>query len=151
VGLWVPQVHERDRNTDFLLIILRDLLPQRPDLRVILMSATLQTLKLANYFAGCPIATIGSTRFPVQVRDGRRLSGWGFLSRGLTGLLIAGVLPRGCAATDQLCQADAGEQVGPNTPRALSGQARVHLRDLPAARLPVRGMDPRSRVAAFLP
>lgn len=37
------QVHERDRNTDFLLIVLRDLIAtRRPDLKLILMSATLQ-------------------------------------------------------------------------------------------------------------
>ncbi|CAN0476556.1 unnamed protein product, partial [Hapterophycus canaliculatus] len=36
------QVHERDLLADFLLVILRDLLPKRPDLRVVLMSATLQ-------------------------------------------------------------------------------------------------------------
>lgn len=40
--LWDGQVHERDLQTDFLLVILRDLLPKRPDLRVVLMSATLQ-------------------------------------------------------------------------------------------------------------
>ncbi len=59
---------ERDKNTDFLLIILRDLLlRQRPtDLRLILMSATLQTGKLSAYFGGCPVATIGSTCYPVQ-------------------------------------------------------------------------------------
>ncbi|CAN0475915.1 unnamed protein product, partial [Scytosiphon promiscuus] len=36
------KVHERDLQTDFLLSILRDLLPKRPELRVVLMSATLQ-------------------------------------------------------------------------------------------------------------
>jgi hypothetical protein len=62
----IDEVHERDRNTDFLLIVLRDLLPSRPELRVILMSATLQSDKLALYFNACPVATIGSTVFPVQ-------------------------------------------------------------------------------------
>ncbi|CAM9374539.1 unnamed protein product, partial [Pylaiella littoralis] len=38
----VDEVHERDLNTDFLLVILRDLLLKRPDLRLVLMSATLQ-------------------------------------------------------------------------------------------------------------
>lgn len=37
----IDEVHERDRFSDFLLIILRDLLPLRPDLRLIIMSATL--------------------------------------------------------------------------------------------------------------
>lgn len=48
----IDEVHERDRYTDFLLIALRDLLPQRPDLRLVLMSATLQTDLLINYFSG---------------------------------------------------------------------------------------------------
>lgn len=39
----LDEVHERDRNSDMALIILRDLLLQRPDLRVVLMSATLDT------------------------------------------------------------------------------------------------------------
>jgi len=47
----IDEVHERDKYTDFLMIRLRDLLPLRPDLRVILMSATLQTEVLMNYFA----------------------------------------------------------------------------------------------------
>lgn len=43
-------MHERDINTDFLLILLRELLPERPDLRVILMSATLNADSFASYF-----------------------------------------------------------------------------------------------------
>jgi HrpA-like RNA helicase len=38
----VDEVHERDRNSDFTLILLRDLLPRRADLKVVLMSATAQ-------------------------------------------------------------------------------------------------------------
>ncbi|OEU08328.1 P-loop containing nucleoside triphosphate hydrolase protein, partial [Fragilariopsis cylindrus CCMP1102] len=47
----IDEVHERDKYTEFLLIRLRDLLPLRPDLRVVLMSATLQTDVLINYFS----------------------------------------------------------------------------------------------------
>ena len=39
--IFVDEIHERHMNEDFLLIILRDLLPLRPDLRLVLMSATL--------------------------------------------------------------------------------------------------------------
>lgn len=45
----VDEVHERDRNSDFALILLRDLLARRPDLRVVLMSATPQI----SLFSGC--------------------------------------------------------------------------------------------------
>lgn len=46
----LDEVHERDINTDFLLIILRDLLPKRPDLRLVIMSATLQLDLYLKYF-----------------------------------------------------------------------------------------------------
>lgn len=47
----IDEVHERDRYTEFMLIVLRDMLPKRPDLRVVLMSATMQTQRLYDYFA----------------------------------------------------------------------------------------------------
>jgi HrpA-like RNA helicase len=47
----LDEVHERDKYTEFLLIALRDLLPRRPDLRLILMSATIQTDTLIQYFS----------------------------------------------------------------------------------------------------
>lgn len=47
----VDEVHERNIDTDFLLSILRDLLPKRPDLRLILMSATMNSSLFVNYFS----------------------------------------------------------------------------------------------------
>jgi ERCC4-related helicase len=66
----IDEIHERVREQEFLLIILRDLLPKRPDLRVVLMSATLQTNELVDYFrrGGIEPAVVemeGRT-FPVQ-------------------------------------------------------------------------------------
>lgn len=46
----IDEVHERDKYTEFLMITLRDLLPRRPDLRLVLMSATLQIEVLLSYF-----------------------------------------------------------------------------------------------------
>ncbi|CAB9508133.1 DExH-box ATP-dependent RNA helicase DExH1 [Seminavis robusta] len=64
----MDEVHERDQYQEFLLIVLRDLLPQRPDLRLILMSATLQTEKLVEYF----LANNDSTKAPARVEmEGR--------------------------------------------------------------------------------
>ena len=48
----IDEVHERDINTDFLLVLLRELISTRPDLRVILMSATLDAESFSDYFAG---------------------------------------------------------------------------------------------------
>lgn len=62
----VDEIHERGMNEDFLLIILRDLLPKRPDLRVILMSATLNAESFSRYFGGANIMHIPGFTFPVQ-------------------------------------------------------------------------------------
>eukprot|EP00752_Nemacystus_decipiens_P002894 g2693.t1 len=65
--IMVDEVHERDLQTDFLLVILRDLLPKRPDLRVVLMSATLQADLFTKYFHDCPSITIPGRTFPVEI------------------------------------------------------------------------------------
>lgn len=54
----VDEVHERDINTDLLLALLRSSLAENPDLRVVLMSATGDNQKLAEYFGGCPIVKV---------------------------------------------------------------------------------------------
>ena len=46
----MDEIHERGAHEDFLLIVLRDLLPKRPDLRVVLMSATMDAGVFADYF-----------------------------------------------------------------------------------------------------
>lgn len=70
------KVHERDINTDFLLILLRDLLKKRPDLRVVLMSATLNAESFAEYFSSdqeddaqhCQLLSVPTQpRHPVEV------------------------------------------------------------------------------------
>jgi ATP-dependent RNA helicase DHX29 len=63
----VDEVHERSIDSDFLLIVLRSLMQQRPDLKVILMSATLDADKISNYFGGCPYLAVPGRTFPVQV------------------------------------------------------------------------------------
>jgi ATP-dependent RNA helicase DHX29 len=63
----VDEVHERSIDSDFLLIVLRALMKQRPDLKVILMSATLDADKISNYFGGCPYLAVPGRTFPVQV------------------------------------------------------------------------------------
>lgn len=62
----VDEIHERSLDTDFLLILLRELLPQRPDLRVVLMSATVNAAVFAEYFGGAPVVNIPGFTFPVR-------------------------------------------------------------------------------------
>ncbi|KAK4833899.1 hypothetical protein QYF36_013054 [Acer negundo] len=63
--LLVDEIHERGMNEDFLLIILRDLLPRRPDLRLILMSATINADLFSKYFGDAPTVHIPGLTFPV--------------------------------------------------------------------------------------
>nr|XP_054758550.1 putative ATP-dependent RNA helicase DHX57 [Lytechinus pictus] len=62
----VDEVHERSEESDFLMMVLRDMLPQRPDLRIILMSATLNADLFSSYFFDCPVINIPGKTFPVD-------------------------------------------------------------------------------------
>ncbi|KAL3267516.1 hypothetical protein HHI36_011639 [Cryptolaemus montrouzieri] len=62
----VDEVHERSEESDFLLMILRNILPLRPDLKVILMSATLKAELFSTYFNDIPIIEVPGRTFPVQ-------------------------------------------------------------------------------------
>lgn len=62
----VDEVHERSEESDFLLLILKELLQKRKDLKVILMSATLNANLFSNYFAKAPVLDIPGRTFPVQ-------------------------------------------------------------------------------------
>ncbi|KAL8150586.1 hypothetical protein V2J09_020394 [Rumex salicifolius] len=62
----VDEIHERGMNEDFLLIVLKDLLPRRPDLRLILMSATMNAELFSSYFGGAPTLHIPGFTYPVR-------------------------------------------------------------------------------------
>ncbi|KAL2342375.1 hypothetical protein Fmac_003660 [Flemingia macrophylla] len=62
----VDEIHERGMNEDFLLIVLKELLPRRPDLRLVLMSATLNAELFSSYFNGAPTMHIPGFTFPVR-------------------------------------------------------------------------------------
>ncbi|EXB97687.1 putative ATP-dependent RNA helicase DHX36 [Morus notabilis] len=64
--VFVDEIHERGMNEDFLLIILKDMLPRRRDLRLILMSATLNAELFSNYFEGAPTIHIPGFTYPVR-------------------------------------------------------------------------------------
>jgi ATP-dependent RNA helicase A len=61
----VDEIHERDISTDFLLVLLRDMLNQYKNLRVILMSATIDTKIFSEYFGDCPVFEIHGRTYPV--------------------------------------------------------------------------------------
>lgn len=65
--LIVDEVHERHLHNDFLLGVLRRLLPQRPDLKVILMSATINISLFSSYFGSAPVVQVPGRLFPITV------------------------------------------------------------------------------------
>jgi HrpA-like RNA helicase len=64
----VDEIHERGINEDLLLIILKDLLSRRPDLKLILMSATLNADSFTDFFPGSAAFHIPGFTFPVQIK-----------------------------------------------------------------------------------
>ncbi|KAI9342849.1 P-loop containing nucleoside triphosphate hydrolase protein [Obelidium mucronatum] len=62
----VDEVHERSVDSDFLLVILRQLIKKRPEFRLILMSATIDSETFSNYFNGAPVLNIPGFTHPVQ-------------------------------------------------------------------------------------
>jgi ATP-dependent helicase HrpA len=65
--LIVDEAHERNLNVDFLLGYLKRLLPKRPDLRVVVSSATLETERFSAFFGGAPVIQVSGRTFPVEV------------------------------------------------------------------------------------
>jgi ATP-dependent helicase HrpA len=74
----IDEAHERSLNIDFLLGYLKQLLPRRPDLKVIITSATIDPESFSRHFGGCPVIMVSGRTYPVEVRyrslEGRDLS-----------------------------------------------------------------------------
>jgi ATP-dependent helicase HrpA len=64
----VDEAHERSLNIDFILGILKGLLRKRKDLKLIITSATIDTLKFSKAFDNAPIIEVSGRMFPVEVR-----------------------------------------------------------------------------------
>ena len=66
--LIIDEAHERNLNVDFLLGVCKRLLPQRPDLRLIVTSATIETQRFAEFFGGAAVIDVEGRSYPVEVR-----------------------------------------------------------------------------------
>ncbi len=67
-ALLVDEAHERSLNIDFVLGLLKGVLAQRPDFKVIVSSATINAEVFSEYFDSCPIVRIETPVHPVQIR-----------------------------------------------------------------------------------
>ncbi|MBI5329495.1 MAG: ATP-dependent RNA helicase HrpA [Betaproteobacteria bacterium] len=89
--LILDEAHERSLNIDFLLGYLKTLLPRRPELRLVISSATLEAERFSAYFSGAPVIEVSGRTYPVEMRyraplppppgEGARRAGEGATSR----------------------------------------------------------------------
>jgi ATP-dependent helicase HrpA len=66
--LLIDEAHERSLNIDFLLGFLKQLLPRRPDLKVIVTSATLDAERFSRHFGGAPVIEVSGRLYPIETR-----------------------------------------------------------------------------------
>ncbi|MGH8658727.1 MAG: ATP-dependent RNA helicase HrpA, partial [Gammaproteobacteria bacterium] len=96
--LIIDEAHERTLNIDFLLGYLKTLLPRRPELKVIITSATINPDRLSRHFKGAPITEVSGRTYPVELRYRPIVSeGEGDLQQAIVG------------AVDELAQERSGD------------------------------------------
>jgi ATP-dependent helicase HrpA len=78
----IDEAHERSLNIDFLLGYLKQLLPKRPDLKIIVTSATIDADRFSQHFNGAPVIEVSGRTYPVEIRY-RPLGAAGFRSRDM--------------------------------------------------------------------
>lgn len=66
--LIIDEAHERSLNIDFILGYLKQLLPKRPDLKIIITSATIDPERFAKHFNNAPVLEVSGRTYPVEVR-----------------------------------------------------------------------------------
>ena len=64
----IDEAHERSLNIDFILGYLKQLLPRRPDLKVVITSATIDPQRFSAHFGGAPVVEVSGRTYPVEVR-----------------------------------------------------------------------------------
>ena len=66
--LIIDEAHERSLNIDFLLGYVKQLLPRRPDLKLVITSATIDAERFSKHFDGAPVIEVSGRLYPVEVR-----------------------------------------------------------------------------------
>jgi ATP-dependent helicase HrpA len=67
-ALIIDEAHERSLNIDFLLGLMRRVLPRRPEFRLVVTSATIDTARFAAFFGGAPVIEVSGRGHPVETR-----------------------------------------------------------------------------------
>ncbi len=144
--LIIDEAHERSLNIDFILGYLKQLLPKRPDLKVIITSATIDPERFSKHFGGAPIIEVSGRAYPVEVRYRPLVDDTTDDTAdedGLTGVeeteVVRDQIQAICDAVDELCAEGAGdvlvflsgEREIRDTADALRRQARPFTEVLP--------------------
>lgn len=66
--LIIDEAHERSLNIDFMLGYLKKLLPKRPDLKIIITSATIDTERFSKHFDNAPVISVSGRSYPIEIR-----------------------------------------------------------------------------------
>lgn len=66
--IMIDEAHERTLATDILLGLLKDILPHRKDMKLVISSATMNATKFSRFFNNCPIFNVPGRRYPVDIR-----------------------------------------------------------------------------------
>ncbi len=100
----IDEAHERSLNIDFILGYLKNLLPKRPDLKVIITSATIDPERFSRHFNDAPIIEVSGRTYPVEVRY-RPLAELDKSEMEAEGDQLQGIFD----AVDELCQEGPGD------------------------------------------
>ena len=98
----IDEAHERSLNIDFLLGYLKQLLPKRPDLKIIITSATIDTDRFSKHFDNAPVIEVSGRTYPVEIRY-RPPAGDDEEQRDYD--MVRGIID----AVDELCRAGQGD------------------------------------------
>ncbi|HPE58923.1 MAG TPA: ATP-dependent RNA helicase HrpA [Thiolinea sp.] len=99
--LIIDEAHERSLNIDFLLGYLKWLLPRRPDLKLIITSATIDPQRFSDHFSSAPVIEVSGRTYPVELRYRPLVDIEGEDERDLTDAILD--------AVDELCREGSGD------------------------------------------
>jgi pre-mRNA-splicing factor ATP-dependent RNA helicase DHX16 len=66
-AIMIDEAHERTVHTDILLALIKDLALERPELKILISSATMNASRFSSYYRDCPIFNIPGRRYPVDI------------------------------------------------------------------------------------
>jgi len=127
----IDEAHERSLNIDFLLGYLKQLLPQRPELKLIITSATINTAAFSTFFDGAQVISVSGRTYPVEVRYRPLLAAEIATTQpAVSGVndAEAAVLDLDAADADQAAAADRRDR---DQPQAILDAVDELARDLP--------------------